>query len=374
MKILFSYIAQPHQTLHSLPIAAELARSNPDFEVHIACATQEHMNYIHNLMKFYPTVKLHYHLLSLPSIFQTKIEHYGTNAFFKLLILYSNRNLFNQFNAIVVPERTSLFLKKMGVMKPKLIWTRHGAGDRAIGFAKDIRQFDFILMAGQKIEQRLIQECSIKHDQYKTGIYAKFDLIHRMRPRLMTFFKNDKPIILYNPHFKKQLSSWNKFGHSILKQFSQQNRYNLIFAPHYRLFYPSKQDDYHQFQEYNNCPNILIDLGSSKSIDMTYTIAANFYLGDVSSQLSEFLITPRPCLFLNAHNVKWKNNKNYMSWTLGEVTTSSTHIIEAIDKSFLKHDKFIDLQKSYIVNTFGNLEGPTAQIGAKAIVNYLKKN
>src|SRR3546814_12838249 len=66
-------------------------------------------------------------------------------------------------------------------------------------------------------------------------------------------------------------------------------------------------------------PNMHIDLGSVRSIDMSYTMAADIYLGDVSSQLSEFMLKPRPCLFLNPRGKNWNNDANYLSWTLGPV-------------------------------------------------------
>src|SRR3546814_2965461 len=46
-----------------------------------------------------------------------------------------------------------------------------------------------------------------------------------------------------------------------------------------------------------------IDLGSERSIDMSYTGSADLYLGDVSSQVAEYLYRPRPCVFLNAQGV-----------------------------------------------------------------------
>ena len=52
---------------------------------------------------------------------------------------------------------------------------------------------------------------------------------------------------------------------------------------------------------------------------MTYMLAADIYLGDVSSQVYEFLLEPRPCIFLNGHNVPWQDNPYYSHWTLGQV-------------------------------------------------------
>lgn len=374
MNFLFSYIAQPHQTLHSLPIAIAIAQNYPNIKIHIACTTYKHLTYIRSLTALYPDITLHYHLLTLPTTLRNRIEKHGTNAPLKVLTLYLNRHFYKQFSAIVVPERTSLYLKKFGITQPKLIWTRHGAGDRAVGFAKDVYKFDFILMAGKKIEQRLLQQGTLKPGQYQTGIYAKFDIIHKIKTQPQPIlFNNDKPIILYNPHFKRHLSSWHRFGHKILKQASEQDQYNFIFAPHFRLFHPPSNKDYQEFEAYKQYTHILIDLGSNRSIDMTYTLAANLYLGDVSSQLSEFLIKPRPCVFLNAHHIHWKGNENYKAWELGPVVSSPQNMIKIINDAFNSQKNFLHLQKDYIRNTFGTLNSPTAHIGAKAIVDYLRR-
>ncbi len=47
---------------------------------------------------------------------------------------------------------------------------------------------------------------------------------------------------------------------------------------------------------------------------MSYTTAADIYLGDVSSQVYEFLYEPRPCLFLNSHEFAWKSDPNFAHW------------------------------------------------------------
>ena len=39
---------------------------------------------------------------------------------------------------------------------------------------------------------------------------------------------------------------------------------------------------------------------------MAYTQRADIYLGDVSSQVYEFLLNPRPCVFLNPRRFDWR--------------------------------------------------------------------
>nr|WP_298798729.1 sensor domain-containing protein [uncultured Acetobacter sp.] len=373
MRVLFPYIAQPHQTLHSLPIAMEIASRHPETEVHIACATQAHLDYAQSLASYYPESRASFELLHLPNLIRERVERHGHTVFSRLASLFFNKKYFSTFQGIVVPERTSLYLRKLGVRQPRLIWTRHGAGDRAIGFARDVKNFDYVLMAGKKVEQRLLAQGAIRPGHYHTGVYAKFDMVRRMRSTASRLFNNNRPTVLYNPHFNARLSSWPHMGLNILSHFANQDRYNLIFAPHYRLFDNRRTEAAQLKRAFGGHPHMIVDTGSTRSIDMTYTSAADLYLGDASSQIAEFLIHPRPCVFLNAHNVAWQGDENYRFWTLGPVLDQLETLSEDIDGAFSSHGAFVNLQKDYIRDTF-DLTGdePTAPVGADAIIDFLR--
>ncbi|WP_010509678.1 hypothetical protein [Komagataeibacter europaeus] len=371
--ILFPYIAQPHQEFHSLPIALEMARLYPEIKVHVASLTSERDSRIRQLSRFYPDASVSFDILRLPPWLRNHIRRHGPTPLSKIATLFLNRNYFNRFQAIVVPERTSLFLRKMGVSHPRLIWTRHGAGDRAIGFTHDARKFDYILMAGHKIKDRLETAHALRDGRYMTGIYAKFDMVRRLHANSVPLFSNMRPTILYNPHFSPNLSSWPRFGMAVLKYFAQQEKYNLIFAPHYRLFDTDRAKSRRILAPYAAYPHMIIDPGSDRSVDMTYTLASDLYLGDVSSQVAEFLIKPRPCLFLNAHGIQWRDDPNYANWTLGPVMENVHALTQTLDRAFLTHANFLDRQKEYMNDTFG-FAAPedTAAKGAKSIVDFLR--
>jgi hypothetical protein len=374
LKVVFLLIAQPHQTLHSLPIAFEMAARHPNADVHVACPTQSHLDYARSLGRLYPAAKVTYDLLPIPAWLGRLVERNGPGPLERLASLFFSRHYFNQFQAIVVPERTSLYLKRMGVTKPLYIWTRHGAGDRAIGFAEDIKQFDFVLLSGKKVEQRLLERGLITPGEYHMGTYAKFDIVERLHRQQARLFDNDKPIVLYNPHFSRGLTSWYQFGEAILNYFANQDHYNLICAPHYRLFNGHKKQAEALVRRFAKYPNILIDTGSTRSIDMTYTMAADLYLGDVSSQVAEFLIRPRPCIFLNAHHAHWQNNKDYRFWTLGQVIDSPDELGKALSLAFTRQDEFEGRQRAYVAETFEHQDkSPTSPGAADAIMRFLQK-
>lgn len=374
-RIVFPFIGQLHQMPHSLPIAAEMSARHPDVAVHVACATQAHLDYARALAALYRPSRLRFEMLDMPALLRGRIEHAGLGPMQKIAALALNRRYFARFDAIVVPERTSLYLKRMGVKGPKFVWTRHGAGDRAVGFADDVRLFDFVLIPGTKIEQRLLAQGVIREGRYHPGCYAKFDLVRRMRKERPRLFARSRPTVLYNPHFSNRLSSWPAFGERLLAYFAAQDRYNLIFAPHLRLFDGRRAEADALMRRFSGHPHLLIDPGSTRSIDMTYTLAADLYLGDVSSQVAEFVIRPRPCLFLNAHQADWRDRNDYEFWRLGEVLENLDGFSSALERAQALHPAFAAAQKGYVAETFGPCaDRPTAPGAADAIYRFLQSD
>ena len=100
---------------------------------------------------------------------------------------------------------------------------------------------------------------------------------------------------------------------------------------------------------------ILVDLGSRRSVDMTYTLAADLYVGDVSSQVYEFLVRPRPCLFVNAHDAAWEGSEDYAMWRFGPVVTPDCDIPEALALAFATHDRFRAVQMARTRSAFDGL-------------------
>jgi CDP-glycerol glycerophosphotransferase (TagB/SpsB family) len=169
---------------------------------------------------------------------------------------------------------------------------------------------------------------------------------------------------------------------AVLRAFKQQNRYNLIFAPHVMLFARRwvltvdklslaavRKPDPQLLQ----ASNIHADLGSSASNDMSYTNSADIYLGDVSSQIYEFLYRPRPCLFLNSHNVDWQDQASYLHWRAGPVIDSPNAIIAAVDDAVARHADYTAVQRTLLDSTFSVSEIPAPIRAAKAINDFLAK-
>jgi hypothetical protein len=191
------------------------------------------------------------------------------------------------------------------------------------------------------------------------------------RPRL---FANDNPVFVYNPHFDQELGSWSGMGRSVLDLFARRRDWNLIFAPHVVLFRRWRRHGGRLPWRYRLTPNILVDTGSDRSVDMTYTRAADVYVGDVSSQVYEFLAEPRPCVFLNAHRVAWRGDPAYLHWTLGEVVENAGEALAAaLGRAGAVHAGYLERQRAVVAYTFHDEPGSTAaERGAAAIARFLE--
>jgi hypothetical protein len=374
---------QIHQVAHSLPIAAELARQASAQQIVIATTnrrlTDEVRRQLAAMGVTLPIVQLG---LRRPFTRFASRHLEPVLPIAKVGIYRDNLDFFGSLDALVVAEKTSLLLKsRYGLKGLRLIHTRHGAGDRAIGFNKASAGFDHVLVSGPKVRERLIREAGVAPERLSTVGYPKFDLAPPVPPRLR-FQDNGRPTVLYNPHVSPHLSSWYRHGRAVLEHFLNDDRYNLIFAPHVMLFHrrfvltidrlrldrPGPID-----RRVLDAPNIHVDLGSRACTDMTYTAAADIYLGDVSSQVYEFLHRPRPCLFLNSHGVPWRDDVNYAHWQAGRVLDDPAGLGAALDRATADHADFLPIQRALFSRSFDLTDEPSAARAARAVLGALDR-
>jgi hypothetical protein len=368
-KVCFLFIAQQHQVLHAISLAAELSRSSRH-EIHVAAATGRHLDYIRAAMRRLGAGRVRYHRLWPEEVLPLGRRSIPPKA----VALGLNLPLLSQFDAIVTPERSSLMLKWMGLRDQIFIHTDHGAGDRAVGYEARIAQFDLVLLAGEKQKRRMAQEGLLHDGGYAVVGYPKFDAVDALaaaQPPPSLFADPGRPTVLYNPHFHRELSSWRRFGMDVLKQFAGSTDYNLIFAPHVRLFDGARAQAREAVMRFGDHANIHVDLGGERAWDMTYTRMADLYLGDVSSQVYEFLRQPKPCLFLNATGVDWRGDENYAHWSFGPVLDGAEGLIAELDTARASHSRFAPAQRAAFADTF-SLAGPASKRAAAAVSDYLQ--
>lgn len=371
MRILFLFVGEPHHVFHALPMAAEMAAAGQAVEV--AVASTDHLRVVDQVAHAYSGFAPRITLLGQKG-FARWLRDKGLFRHPRLPILLDALPFLRQFDAIVVPERTTTTIRHFLPRKTRLIFTPHGAGDRAIMLDPRDRHFDFVLVAGEKSEQRLLDAGTIRPGRYAVNGYVKLDLMRRLQATREPLFANDRPTILYAPHFKRDLSSWDRFGRDVIDWFAAQNRYNLVVAPHVRLFAEASDAERDAVTALAIPGKILIDLASDRLFDMSYTSGADIYLGDVSSQVYEFLGTPRPCLFLNAHGVDWQGDPDYLFWTLGDVVDDLADLPGALERAPSSHRRYADAQCARLAESIGGNPAGAAQRGAEAILGFLAKD
>lgn len=368
MRILFLFIGEPHHIFHALPIAAEMAAEGRDVE--IAVASTDHLRSVEQVVRAYPGFAPRITVLGQGGLVRW-LRDKGLFRNPRLPILLGALPFLRRFDAIVVPERTTTAIRHFLPRHTRLIFTPHGAGDRAIMLDPRDRHFDFVLVAGGKSERRLLDAGTIRPGHYAVNGYVKLDLMPRLQKARAPLFANDRPIVLYAPHFRRDLSSWDRFGRDIIAWFAGQDRYNLVVAPHIRLFAEASEAERSEVMQLAVPGKIWIDLDSDRLFDMSYTSGSDIYLGDVSSQVYEFLATPRPCLFLNAHGVDWRGDPDYLFWTLGDVVDDLDRLPEALDDAPARHPLYSEAQRVRLTESIGGDPAGAARRGADAIARFL---
>lgn len=368
---LFNHYAT-HQVPHAAPYAFELSRIRPDLDVTVACSTIDEMMMAETIGRLYPGHRCIFQPLYVSStrlLIDKVISRWSLKR--KRYTLEQNLDFFRSLDVLVTPERHALQLRKrFGLTDLKIIHTRHGAGDRKGGFDARCAEFDFTLLPGQKYVDGLSEHGFL--GRHAVVGWPKFEVMQKLKPEPERLFDNDNPTVVYAPHFDEHLSSWQTMGEAVLELFAGLPHYNLIVAPHVVLFKRSQRHKARMPRGYARRPNILIDKGSARSTDMTYMRAADIYLGDVSSQVYEFLHEPRPCIFLNAHGVDWKNDPHYRHFALGQVVDDVAIGLEAaLERAFSCHDAFRSKQDAASAYTFcSEADSTAAERGARALADF----
>ncbi|MFT8242971.1 sensor domain-containing protein [Roseomonas sp. BN140053] len=367
MRIAFLFNAQDHQVLHALPMACELSRLYPGHEVVVLNREAAQRGLAERLAGFYPGHRLRFEALR-PAPLPGRFRHN------KLAVLLRNRARLAACDALVLPERTSLALRYLGVTRPKLIHSFHGPSGHDRAEDPRLRRFDLLLAPSARRLRRIAAAGNLRPGHAAVVGSSKLDLVRRMgmqRPRL---FPNDRPTVLYNPHHRAATSSWPAMGHAVLDFFAGRRDRNLVFAPHVRLFDPPAEH-LDAFRDYAGLDHIRIDLGSQNSIDMTYLLGADLYLGDISSQVFEFLLQPRPCLFLNPRQLPWRDDPDFTSWQLGPVVDTIAAMAERLDTAPRWQPEFEPAQRRALAETFEELDTPglppAPERAAHAIAEFL---
>ncbi len=105
---------------------------------------------------------------------------------------------------------------------------------------------------------------------------------------------------------------------------------------------------------------------------MTYTRAADVYLGDVSSQVYEFLQRPRAAIFLKSHAVDWQNHPDYQFWHNGPVIDRVSDLEPLLDRWPAVAAEYKAAQQRLFAYTIDMTDEAASVRGARAIAEYVR--
>ena len=361
-----------HQVPHCIPYACVLSQLRPDWHIHIMCSTAGEAEFASEICSLYPGQRCEIERLHVPAWTSLAEPVAGHFTFLrKPVVQKANIDRFAAMDAIVVPELTSLALRKNPKMKDtKFIFTGHGAGDvyhKNVGMLDPlIKEFDLIMLPGRKIARELLARNRFNTTPYALAGYPKFEI--RSLISRQNYFKNDRLTVLYNPTQTAAASSWYRFGPQVLDYFLSSEKFNLIFAPHVLLFTRRFTRGSRLPRKYQSTDHMKIDTGSRASCDMTYLSAADLYLGDLSSQIYEFIAKPRPAVFLNPLDEMQK----LPSWSFGPVVNDISQLDECLHMAIDQFSRYRPIQEAACLEQYVQSDIPASKRGATIIAEFLE--
>jgi hypothetical protein len=269
----------------------------------------------------------------------------------------------------VCAEQTSLWLPTLlPFLKTRFIITAHGAG--SINDRVDRRRdHAWLQLMPSAFEGEEMVRCGKPADRIAVTGYVKAAFRHVTPAR--SLFAQDRPILVYAPHWQRWRSSWWAWGREIVAMLAAQDRWNVILAPHQRLA-EKDPEVVSVIQEAARLPHVHADHGSFAMVDGSYMAAADLYLGDTSSQVVEFLMRPRPCLFLNAQGINWRATDDHGFWECGEVIDALPDLPAAIDRALARHPDFAPAQRAFAAKALGDTSPEAANRAADFVLSALR--
>jgi hypothetical protein len=353
-EIAFLAISQAHQFLHWLPAALRLA-AEPGIKVTVLVSSRAGQDFIQSHDR---EGQLHVERLRAPSL----RRHGLFDPPARVPVLLMNARAISRYPTIVTTETTSSLLRRLPFFRSETIHLKHGAGDREGGYNPKHAGFDLTLVNGPKDKQRLIERGLGRADNVRVVGYGKFEIVRAPSEPL---FPDSRPIAFYNSHFDRKLGTWTRHGREIVRALETIPGWNFVVAPHVKTRGGRTIR--------SDAANIIIDRGSVQSIDMTYTQAAAVYIGDISSQVYEFVRTPRPCIFLNLDRVDWRSDPAYSHWKLGQVIESVDELPAALGRATQLQPQFEAAQRQMFEASIDAGDGAASERQAQAILAFVRR-
>ena len=373
VRIAFIYIAEAYQAYHAAAAMFDLMqRDGVEVDVfHIDDTVPEHLDLLARAHGAAPVTS---HKLDA-GLAGRAIQSVKLLGLAKPQVLAHNRHLFERYDALVSTEDgiVRLFSDRPVSERPLRILITHGVGMRHLPSAGNREGMDLIIAKGEGDVEQWHTRGDFAPGRIVAGGYPKLASASRLSTGMTPLFDNDNPTVLYNPHKEPRERSWDRFFPALLEGFRKDRSRNLIVAPHVKMFRRRSESVRAKLRALSD-DTILVDPGSHRSLDNSYTETADIYVGDVSSQVVEFLARPRPCVFLNAHGASWQGNPNYALWQFGEVVDRPEDVMDAIARAPQLHPQFAQAQMREVHRRLGDSSEASIVQTADLIHAFIAEN
>lgn len=269
---------------------------------------------------------------------------------------------------VVCAEQTSLWLPRvMPWLSTRFVKTSHGVGSMS---ARDDprRRAAFHTLVPSEQERATYLARGMAPERIVATGYVKAAFAHRTPARAL--FAETRPVLLYAPHWQPHRSSWPAWGQQVVAMLAARVDWNVILAPHQRLVERSPEVR-GVLAKVAHLPHVHCDLDSFAMVDGSYTAMADLYLGDTSSQLMEYLMRPRPALFLDPVGRDWATDPAFDMWRAGEVVRDLSALPAAIDGAQAAHPRFAATQRAIAEAALGDTSGNAAMRASDEILKVL---
>ncbi len=359
-KVAFLFLGETLLIPHLYPIVEGLA-ARSDVPIELWVSTSVHETLLTRWTARFPTVRIR----RAPGFRVVADDGTGRNPVLpsKMPMLLRLLPYLRSATVVVCAEQTSLWLPRLFPMRAKFVKTSHGVGSMS---ARDDprRRAAALTLVPSELERQTYLDRGFAPERFVATGYVKADFTHRTHAAPP--FADTRPVVLYTPHWQQHRSSWWRWGAEVVRRLVADGRYNLIFAPHQRLVEkaPEVAD---LMREIGDLPHVHCDIDGFAMVDGSYTGVADVYLGDTSSQVIEFLMRPRPCVFLNAGGAAWEGDPNYAMWVCGEVVEDVADVVAAVDRSALRHTGFVAVQAEFAGRSLGAVEGGAVRAAGEIV-------
>jgi hypothetical protein len=365
-RVAFLFLGETLLIPHLFPIVEALAEQAPELPQDLWVSTSMHEALIGGWLAERPAAPIR--IRRVPGFRRVAVKA-GTNPPLpsKLPMLARLAPRLARVPVAVCAEQTSLWLPTLLPLPTRFVKTSHGVGSMSARDDRRRRSASRTLVPSER-ERRTYLERGMPPERIVATGYVKAGF--RQRSYARPDFAEQRPVLLYNPHWQQHRSSWWRWGAEIVRRVLADGRWNLIFAPHQRLV--ERAPEVRALcDELQGRGDVHCDYQSFAAVDGSYTAAADLYLGDTSSQVLEFLVQPRPCVFLNAGAAAWQDDPSYAMWVAGEVVETLDELLPAVARAQAEHPRFAASQAALATESLGDTSGGAPARAAAEILDVL---